>query len=48
VTAGNGSDVRGVLLAELIDRRTLRAEAFPGKTAAEVSGFTPAAQSYER
>jgi hypothetical protein len=40
--------VRGVLLARLADNRKLQLEVLPGKTAAEVIGFTDAATIYER
>lgn len=40
--------VRGVVLVQLTDARTLKFEAFPGKTKAEVSGFTAAAKTYTR
>jgi hypothetical protein len=40
--------VQGVLLVQLVDNRKLRLEVFPGKTAAEVTGFTDAAMVYER
>lgn len=41
-------DVRGVLLVQLIDKRKLKAEVFPGKTIAQVSAFTDNARIYER
>jgi hypothetical protein len=37
-----------VLLARLVGHRKLQLEAFPGETAAEVTGFTDAATIYER
>ena len=40
--------VRGVLLLQLIESRKLKLEAFPDKTAHEVSGFTSHAKMYER
>ena len=40
--------VQGVLLARLVGHRKLQLEAFPGETAAEVTGFTDAATIYER
>ena len=40
--------VQGVLLIEVLDGRKLKAEAFPGKTAKDVTGFTIAAAVYER
>lgn len=42
------NSVKGVLLLQLMESRILKLETFPGKTAAEVSGFTPAARLYER
>ncbi|MBM3754563.1 MAG: hypothetical protein FJW38_11360 [Acidobacteria bacterium] len=41
-------NVQGVLLVELVGERRLRMEAFPGKTAADVAGFTAGAALYER
>ncbi|MDP3710750.1 MAG: peptidoglycan-binding protein [bacterium] len=38
----------GTLLAQLVDQRKLKLETFPGKSAAEVSGFTANALMYER
>ncbi len=43
-----GDQVYGVVLFELLSPRTMRLESFVGKTAAEVDGFTAAAQIYER
>jgi len=40
--------VHGVVLTQVLPNRQLRVEAFPGKTAANVSGFTTGAKSYER
>jgi uncharacterized protein (TIGR03437 family) len=40
--------VQGVLLVQMLDARRMRAEAFPGKRAADVSAFTSAAAVYER
>lgn len=40
--------VKGVALAQLIDKRKLKFEAFPGKSADQVSGFTNNAIIYER
>ena len=48
LTALNMSDVAGVVLFELVDEKTLKVEAFPGKTKSQVSGFTTQAQMYER
>lgn len=38
----------GILLVQMMDNRLLKVETFPGKTAAQVTGFTSAAQLYER
>lgn len=46
--AGSNGAVQGVLLVELLDKRKLRLELFPGKSANEVSGFTDRARTYER
>jgi len=43
-----GTYVQGVALTQMTDKRKLKFEAFPGKTAAQVTGFTTAAQTYER
>ena len=40
--------VLGVVLVQMIENRKIKFEAFPGKTGAEVSGFTSAARIYER
>jgi hypothetical protein len=40
--------VQGVALAQVLPDRKLKFEAFPGKTGADVSGFTGAAKIYER
>ncbi|MDP3725716.1 MAG: hypothetical protein Q8R36_00790 [bacterium] len=40
--------VEGVVLVQMISDRKIKFEAFPGKTGAEVSGFTSAARVYER
>jgi hypothetical protein len=40
--------VLGVVLAQVLPKRKLKFEAFPGKTRAEVNGFTGAARMYER
>lgn len=53
-TAGLRSELQdfpsggGVILVQLVGPRLLKVETFPGKTAADVSGFTPAAKLYER
>ncbi|TSC83251.1 MAG: Uncharacterized protein G01um101419_81 [Parcubacteria group bacterium Gr01-1014_19] len=46
--AQNTNEVAGVVLFQLLDDRKLKVETFPRKTASEVSGFTSAAQTYER
>lgn len=43
-----GSDVLGTVLMELLEKRVLKVEAFPDKTATQVNGFTDQAQIYER
>jgi hypothetical protein len=40
--------VQGVVLTQVLPGRKLKFEAFPGKTSAQVSGFTSAARIYER
>ena len=40
--------LEGVILLQVMPGEKLKVEAFPGKTAAQVSGFTSAAQMYER
>jgi hypothetical protein len=40
--------VQGVALAQVLPDRKLKFEAFPGKTGADVNGFTGAAKIYER
>ncbi len=40
--------VQGVVLFQLLEDRKLKMEVFPGKTAAQVSGFTQNAKTYER
>lgn len=42
------SYVQGVALVQMIDKRKIKFEAFPGKTAREISGFTNKAIIYER
>lgn len=39
---------QGVVLVQVLDNNQLKMEAFPGKTASQVSGFTSAAKTYER
>lgn len=40
--------VEGVVLVQMVGDRKIKFEAFPGKTASEVSGFTANAKFYER
>ena len=42
------NQVEGAVLAQMIGGRKLKFEAFPGKNAAEISGFTDKAKTYER
>jgi len=44
----DADQVQGVLLVQVLPGRQLKFEAFPGKTAAGVRGFTSAARIYER
>lgn len=48
LVASNHDNVEGVLLIQLTGPRTMNVEAFPGKTADQVSGFDAAARMYER
>lgn len=48
VTATHGEEVFGTVILEMTGPRTLKLEAFPGKSAAQVEGFTSAAWTYER
>ena len=48
LVARNAGEPVGVVLLELLDDRILKVEVFPGKTAAQVSGFTSEARLYER
>lgn len=43
-----GDRVQGTVLAQMIGPRTLKFQAFPGKTAAQIPGFTGSAITYER
>lgn len=40
--------VKGSVLLQVLDGEKLKMEVFPGKTASQISGFTPAAINYER
>lgn len=44
----DSENVEGVVLAQLISERKLKFEAFPGKDASQISGFTQNAVIYER
>ncbi len=46
--AKNSEIVKGTVLLQLIANRKLKLEAFPGKTASEIAGFSDAARIYER
>ncbi len=49
VKADNSGQVMGVVLVQLVEGgNKLKFQAFPNKTAAQVSGFTSAAKTYER
>ncbi|MEX0881705.1 MAG: hypothetical protein WDZ34_02435 [Candidatus Saccharimonadales bacterium] len=49
IKADNSNSVVGVVLVQLIDGgNKLKFQAFPSKTASQVSGFTSAAKTYER
>src|SRR5437867_3670515 len=43
-----GTPAAGTVLMQMVAQRQLKVEIFPGKTAAEVSGFDSAALTYER
>ena len=40
--------VQGVLLVQVLDGQKLRVQVIPGKTGAQVAGFTDAAMAYEQ
>lgn len=44
----NDADVRGVALFQMTEDNKLKAEFFPNQTASEITGFTQAAEIYER
>ncbi|MBI4033448.1 hypothetical protein HY379_00435 [Candidatus Saccharibacteria bacterium] len=49
VKADNSNSVIGVVLVQIIDDgNKIKFQAFPNKTAAQISGFTSAAKTYER
>ena len=43
-----GQELFGTVIFQLLGKRKLKTETFPGKTASEVSGFTSKARNYER
>lgn len=43
-----GNSIAGTILVEMVSDRLIKVEKFPGKTAAQVTGFTSAAELYER
>ena len=43
-----GENVEGIVLVQMLDKRKIKFEAFPGKTAEQVSGFTENVKVYER
>lgn len=43
-----GQELRGTVIFQLIDKRKLKMEVFPGKSASQVSGFTSGVRVYER
>ncbi|HUS26116.1 MAG TPA: hypothetical protein VMY99_02090 [Nevskiaceae bacterium] len=46
--SSSSSRVEGVILVQVMPNEKLKVEIFPGKTAAQVTGFTSAAMNYER
>jgi hypothetical protein len=44
----DADSVQGVVLAQVLPNRRIKFECFPGQTAAQVSGFTSNAKTYER
>ena len=48
IRASAAGGIQGVILAQLTGARTLKFEAFPGETAAQVSGFDGNAKTYTR
>lgn len=48
IKAVNGTTIQGVLLVQLLEAHKLKVEAFPGKTAAQVSEFDDKAVLYNR
>jgi len=48
LVARNNSEIAGTALFELLEPKKLKVEVFPGKTLAEVEGFTTAVKTYER
>ena len=48
LTAKNDSEIKGVVLFQLLDGSKLKVEVFPGKNSSQVLGFTEKASTYER
>lgn len=48
IKASPQSNVQGVALVQMLENRKIKFEAFPGKTATEITGFTNNAIVYER
>jgi hypothetical protein len=48
VRPSQSESVEGAIAFQVLPGEKLKVEKFPGKTAAQVSGFTSAAQNYER
>lgn len=48
IKATGTGGVEGAVLVQMVGDRKIKVEAFPGKSASEVSGFTSAAKIYER
>jgi hypothetical protein len=44
----NQARIEGCLLVQMTEKRTIRAEAFPGKDCPDIAGFDSAAKTYER
>lgn len=48
VRVNHNGELRGTIVFEVLDGEKLTVEAFPGKSASQVSGFTSAAKTYSR
>ena len=48
LVAKNTNEIRGIVLFQLLDEKTLKVETFPNKNASQVSGFTENSVLYER